>query len=147
MLSARDGVSTFPSRAEFRPQLPLRPVPVHREGRPFHRRAASPRPAVLIHRSPSHRLLFPTAAAASFRLEGSCFTGAGFAGPFSRPEPSPPQAFSVSGELPATSDARFRAAFRSRSSTSPHASHRKTRSPSSISPFTCPHAEHIFVDG
>jgi hypothetical protein len=53
-------------------------------------------------RSPSHSLLFPPVVTDGFRLEGSCFMGAGFARLFSWPEPSPPQAFHVSGELPAT---------------------------------------------
>ncbi len=62
------------------------------------------------------------------------------------PEPSAPQAFSVSGELPATV-AKSRAAFRSRSISTSHASHRKTRSDSGISAFTAPQPEHLFVDG
>src|SRR5437867_4864233 len=43
--------------------------------------------------------------------------------------------------------ARFLAALRSRSKTRPQASQRKTRSPRGISIFTCPHLEHLFVDG
>src|SRR2546427_4955184 len=43
--------------------------------------------------------------------------------------------------------ARFLAALRSRSETRPHPSQRKTRSPRGISSFTCPHLEHLFVDG
>ena len=54
--------------------------------------------------SSPHGLLCPAAAAASFPLGDSCFTAAGFTRSFSRPEPSAPQAFTVSGELPATVD-------------------------------------------
>ena len=43
--------------------------------------------------------------------------------------------------------ARFLAALRSRSATRPQASQWKTRSSRGISPFTCPHLEHLFVDG
>src|SRR5437867_10121574 len=44
--------------------------------------------------------------------------------------------------------ARFLAALRSRSKTRPHSSQWKTRSPRGIPPsFTCPHLEHLFVDG
>jgi hypothetical protein len=75
---------------------------------------------------------FPTTWAAGFRLERSYFSG-----PVS-PGSSPGQSLPLrrrfaSGELPATSDARFRAAFRSRSTSCPHASQRKTRSSSGIS--------------
>ena len=53
----------------------------------------------------------------------------------------------LSGELPATSDARFRAAFRSRSITIPHASHRKTRLLSAMPSCIWPHAEQVLVEG
>src|SRR5437016_2616714 len=42
---------------------------------------------------------------------------------------------------------RFLAALRSRSTTRPHSSQWKVRSPRGISSFTCPHLEHLFVDG
>ncbi len=41
---------------------------------------------------------------AGFPLDASCLVAAGFAGQFSRPERSAPEAFTVSGELPATVD-------------------------------------------
>src|SRR5713226_4802951 len=44
--------------------------------------------------------------------------------------------------------ARFLAALRSRSSTRPHSSQWKVRSSRGIPPsLTCPHLEHLFVDG
>ncbi len=86
-------------------------------------------------RSSPHGLLFPTAAAA------------GFTKPFSWPEPSAGQAFGVSGELPATSEVRFRAAFGSRSLSSPQAPNWKKRSESDISSWAAPQPEHVFVDG
>jgi len=46
--------------------------------------------------------MFSAAGAARFRLEGSCFTAAGFTRLFFWPGPSAAQAFCVSGELPAT---------------------------------------------
>ena len=61
--------------------------------------------AATAHRSPLRSLLFPRVLlGAGFRLRGSCFSGVGFTRLSSWPEPSPPQAFCVSGELPATVD-------------------------------------------
>src|SRR5437867_7724319 len=43
--------------------------------------------------------------------------------------------------------ARFLAALRSRSSTRSQASQWKVRAPRGIASFTCPHPQHLFVDG
>jgi hypothetical protein len=65
-------------------------------------RTAPPGRGLGRNRSSPHGILFPTAEAAGFLLGDSCFTAAGFAAGTPQPEPSAPQAFSVSGELPAT---------------------------------------------
>ncbi len=97
-------------------------------------------------RSSPHSLLLPTACAVSFLRGESCFAAVGFTRPFSWPEPSAPQGFCLSGELPASA-ARFLAALTARSIAAPHASRRKTRADSGILALTCPQIEHVFVDG
>ena len=98
-------------------------------------------------RSSPHGIVFPATHAASFLLGDSCFAAAGFTRRFSWPKPFAPQAFPVSPELPAPSDARLRSAFRSRPISAPQASHRRTRSPSDIPAFACPQNKQVLVSG
>src|SRR5713101_958393 len=79
---------------------------------------------------------------------GSCFSEGSFT-PAQRLAPAlpSPQAFRLSGELPA-SFSRFFAALRSRSITSPHAGfwQRKVRSESVNCSSTQPHRQHVLEE-
>lgn len=92
-------------------------------------------------------VLLPAAATADFRLGDSGFAAAGPTRRFSWPEPSAPQALSVSGELPATPRREVPRRRRVPGRAPPHPPRGKPRAPSGISACVGLRAEQVCVDG